>query len=155
MSRDLDEIAERFYPRRLYVSGWSPPRKETEPMTRKNWPEVPGDAEARRQEAADRREMDKLEELLTPPPDPELERLIAEQEARARSRANADPDAIRRELERRAGFGSDDEWTGTADEIAAKGRAARWPGAARAAYLAAIEDEKIARRATRSYGGNA
>lgn len=150
---DATEIAERFYPRRSFYTGWSPPSKKETPMR------TPEEEAYDRQAAEDRRNNDRLEGLLTPPRDPEIDRLIAEQEARDTARANADPEAMRRELEIRAGFRDPDEAGITpfssSREIAAVGERNGWPQSTRRAFIEAMNREDAVRKASKSYGGAA
>lgn len=111
-------------------------------MTRKNdWPEVPGMAAVRRQEAEDKRALDEIERLTTPP--------LSDKDQLALEEA----ERVEQSWRRRKGLDAPYSVLRSSTEIAREGRAAHWPGHLRAQYLAAIEDERIAGKATRSYGG--
>jgi len=109
-------------------------------VTRRNepWPEIPGEAERRRQEAEDKRAMDELEELLTPPLS-DLDHLALEE-----------ADRLEQSWRRRNGLEPSSSAFRSSAELREIGKARGWDHESRAAYLAAYDREDAIRKANRS-----
>jgi hypothetical protein len=115
-------------------------------VTRRNepWPEIPGEAEARRQEAEDRRELDRIDALLAHQPD-ERERAVLDLADEATER-----------WEQRNGMRPAPRYgMRSSREIAEEGKRTHWPQATRQAYIDALDREDVVRAASRTYGGAA
>lgn len=134
---DLREIAERFYPRRNYWGGFTAPEKE--------YPMDPLEAQAIKQEAADKAANDKLEALVAKPLSDEQQYMLEigdnVTEEWAKHKGYIPPRSLARPR--------------SSAEVSADAARNGWSAQARREYLDAIGREDVARKASRTYRGAA